>query len=229
MLGKELMHRLYGADIYEGFTSPLAEDLQGWNSQAPVFVEAIETSQPRVIFDVGVWKGASSIFLAESLRERRLDAVIISIDNFLGSVEHWQFSPESEALIRRRHGFPVLYEQFISNVIQHGLQDYIVPLPQTADAAAEILRMCGIAADIIHIDAAHDYESVVADVHRVLGASLTWRLADWRRLSSDLARGGEGRRRVCGGASDDGPRLRGEVGGQKTLRQLNGQVGPYLA
>ena len=166
MLAKELMHRLYGTDIYDGFTPPFPEDLQGWNSQAGVFVEAIETSRPAVIFDVGVWKGGSSVFLAESLRQQGLDAAVISIDNFLGSAENWEFKPGTEALLHRRHGFPVLYEQFLSNVVLRRLQDYIVPLPQTTAVAAEILRICGISADIIHLDAAHDYESTLADAHR---------------------------------------------------------------
>jgi hypothetical protein len=38
-----------------------------------------------------------------------------------------------------------------------------VPLPQTTENAARILSMHGIKADLIHLDAAHEYERVLRD------------------------------------------------------------------
>ena len=43
------------------------------------------------------------------------------------------------------------------------LRDLIVPFPQTSQNAALILKRQGISANLVHIDAANDYESVLHD------------------------------------------------------------------
>ena len=58
---------------------------------------------------------------------------------------------------------PLLYEQFLSNVIRCGAQDRIVPLAQTSMVAGELLRRLGVRAGLIHIDASHDYQDVLQD------------------------------------------------------------------
>ena len=42
-----------------------AADHQGWNSRHPVFDEIISEFKPVVVIDVGVWKGASTLYLAD--------------------------------------------------------------------------------------------------------------------------------------------------------------------
>lgn len=163
MLAREIMQLLYRGDIYQGYVPGFPEDLQGWNSQAPALTRAIEDVGACIIFDVGVWKGASTIFLAEALRDRGVPGAVIAVDTFLGSAEHWVLKPDAPNPYRRRHGLPVLYDQFLSNVVRRRLQDYVVPMPQTSETAAAILHAAGVRAGIIHIDAAHDYASVLRD------------------------------------------------------------------
>jgi len=157
------MQQLYGCDIYRGYVPAFPEDLQGWNSQAPVLSRAVEDMGSCIIFDVGVWKGASTVFLAETLRDRGLSGAVIAVGTFLGSAEHWILRPDTPSPYQRRHGLPVLYDQFLSNIVRRRLQDYIVPLPQTSETAAAILRAANIRAGIIHIDAAHEYAAVLRD------------------------------------------------------------------
>jgi hypothetical protein len=64
----ELMRRIHGANVYGGFMPAMAEDRQGWNSQHPAFEEIIRTSRPDIVIDVGAWKGASTIVLADLLK-----------------------------------------------------------------------------------------------------------------------------------------------------------------
>jgi len=163
MISDDLMLRLHGANVYAGFVPTFAEDLQGWNSEAAIFAELVSQGRYRTIVDVGVWKGGSTVVLAELLRSHGVDGAVIAVDTFLGSVEHWDRSTVLFDLIPRRHGSPLLYEQFLSNIVRRGLQDYVVPVPLTSDAAAALLNHAGIRPDIVHVDAAHDYESVKRD------------------------------------------------------------------
>jgi hypothetical protein len=89
--------------------------------------------------------------------------VVIAIDTFLGSVEHWDPNSGFAGLIPHRFGMPLLYEQFLSNVVRCGAQDRIVPLALTSSAGGVLLRRMGIQAGLIHIDASHDYEDVLRD------------------------------------------------------------------
>jgi predicted O-methyltransferase YrrM len=158
-----VMQKLHGADIYQSYFPGFAEDLQGWNSQHPMMAEIVTRERPQVIFDVGVWKGGSTLFLAELLRKAEIDGVVISVDTFLGSPEHWIPGTTLNRLMPRGNGQPLLYRQFLSNVVHRGMQGYVVPLPQTSINAAIILRRLEIQADMIHIDAAHEYEAVLQD------------------------------------------------------------------
>ena len=160
--GPDIMRQIHNADIYAGFVPTLPEDLQGWNSHHDVFRDILGKGAATVV-DVGVWKGGSSIFLAELLKSQGTRGVVIAVDTFLGSPEHWIREAGMFHLIARRHGMPLLYEQFLTNVVRRGLQEYIVPLPQTSDAAAGILKHLGVRADVVHIDAAHEYDSVLRD------------------------------------------------------------------
>jgi hypothetical protein len=160
---QDLMKRLHGTDIYAGFVPTFPEDLQGWNSHHPVFIRAISELKPAVVIDVGVWKGASTLFLADALHRHGDGGVVIAVDTFLGSWEHGIVGSELYGLIPRRHGLSLQYEQFMTNVVRSNAQDRIIPFPQSSTAAATILRHAGVTAGLIHIDASHDYEDVLRD------------------------------------------------------------------
>jgi hypothetical protein len=168
-IAKELSQHIHGGDVYAGFVPTFAEDLLGWNSRHPVFGELIAECKAKIVIDVGVWKGGSTVFLAELLKERGGPGVVLAVDTFLGSPEHWDRQGNMCDLIPRRHGMPMLYEQFMSNIVRRGLQDWVVPVPQTSISAAIVLWRAGVRADFVHIDAAHDYEAVLADVRAYWG------------------------------------------------------------
>lgn len=170
---RKLMFDLYGRDIWQEVAAavPAREpDLQGWNGNHPVFSRLLAgRAQPAVLVDVGVWKGQSTITMARALRDNALDGCVIAVDTFLGSPEHWY---EEGALYRRTAGRPDLYERFLGNILGEGLQDYVVPLPQTSAVAAVILEGAGVAAFLVHIDASHAYEDVLRD------AAAFWKLVE---------------------------------------------------
>lgn len=164
MRTSELMTILHGADIYTGFDASLyPDDTQGWNSEHPLLKEAIRVIRPSLVIEVGVWKGASTIFMAEQLRAAGLESSILAVDTFLGSITHLT-RPESRDALAPRHGWPQLYYLFLANVIRRKLESYIVPFPQTADTAFQVAQQMGLRPQLVHIDAAHDYESVARDL-----------------------------------------------------------------
>jgi len=176
-IAARLMEVLHGSNIYAGFSPMFPLDLQGWNSQHPIFRDAIAQLRPSIIIDAGVWKGASTIFLADLLREAGIDGGVIAIDTFLGGAERSEY-------YLRQHGRPLLYEQFLSNVLHSNATDRIVPVPQTTYFASIILKSLGIRAGMIHIDASHEYEDVLRIAgcigicwSRVVGSSvmIMWR------------------------------------------------------
>lgn len=159
----DIMRRIHGTNIYAGFVPNFPEDRQGWNSEHRSFEEIIQGSRPNVVIDVGVWKGASTIYLAELLKRNAVKGAVIAIDTFLGSVEHWERVSGFAGLMPFRYGMPLLYEQFLSNVVRCGAQDRIVPLPLTSTAAGLLLRRIDVQAGLVHIDASHEYEDVLRD------------------------------------------------------------------
>lgn len=158
---------LHHVSPYEGFDPvPYQLDLQGWNSFSPVFGELVEAVRPKLIVEVGTWKGASAIHMADLCRDRGLDTKIVCIDTWLGAVEFW-FAKEDdkERSLQRCCGYPQVYYQFLANVMKSGHQDAIIPLPNTSRIGSSILKSLGVKADLIYIDGSHEYLDVLNDLN----------------------------------------------------------------
>ena len=154
----------FGRDPLKDFPAgKYPTDLQGWHSQHPYLARAIHQASPGIVVEVGVWKGASVVTLAKELQRLKRDAVVIAIDTWLGSSEHYlweKFIPDLDF----EFGYPRLYHKFAANIVNEGLQDFVVPLPLDSINAFQLLKEKGIRPDVLHIDAGHDYHSVMADL-----------------------------------------------------------------
>jgi hypothetical protein len=141
-------------------------DMHGWGSDAPIFRALISELRPRLIVEVGSWKGASAIHMAGICKDERLGTQLICVDTWLGSLEMWTDpnDPDRYGSLLRRWGYPTLYEQFLSNIINTGHINCIVPFPQTSLIAARFLAHHQVQADLIYIDASHDETDVLADM-----------------------------------------------------------------
>jgi hypothetical protein len=161
---RELIHQ---TDPYEGFpVSEYPHDTQGWcGSTHPAFALLIETVRPARIIEVGTWKGASAIHMGQLLEKARLETEIVCIDTWLGSPglytrENDEYLPS----LRPRFGYPTLYYTFLANVVRANQQSRITPLALPSHLAAQVLTHFGVTAELIYLDAAHDYESVKSDL-----------------------------------------------------------------
>ena len=155
-----------GKSPYEGFVADrYRPDDQGWNSDHVFLSDTLLRLRPRLVVEVGVWKGGSTICMANALRREGIDGVVLAIDTWLGSWEHWQEDAWFPSLLCQ-NGYPTMYYTFLTNVVAKGAQGHVLPLPQDSANAAFVLGQRGLGAQVIHIDAGHDYEAVMSDLKR---------------------------------------------------------------
>jgi Methyltransferase domain len=165
--GVDVRALLHAEDPYAGFDAGAwPPDLHGWGGDSPAFRELILETKPRLIVEVGTWKGASAIEMARVLADAGLPGEILCIDTWLGALEFWtdHDDPERYRSLRLRHGWPQVYYQFLANVVHRGHQSRIIPFPQTSATGALWLRYYDIRAELIYIDASHEEEDVLADL-----------------------------------------------------------------
>lgn len=164
----EVLHK--GVNPYEGIVAD-KPDVMGWDSNHIWLSETVEHLNPRTIIEVGTFKGASAIEIARLLKAAQLDAAIICIDTWLGDIEWWE-AGKMRNDINFRNGRPEIYEIFLKNIVYHGLDKCIVPLPMTSLQAGRYLKKCGITAQMIYVDGSHER----GDVYRDL--TMYWDLLD---------------------------------------------------
>lgn len=169
------LRELFGTDAaYAGF--PRDEFPPGFSaiwSLRPVMDRLVGEVRPRRIIEVGSWEGASAIHFALACQREGVDcAEILCVDTWLGSPELVVERRTDEGIVpsphfaalRYRWGFPQVYYTFLSNVVAAGVQLLITPVPLTSDAARRVFETVGVTADLIYIDGAHDYDSVLRDL-----------------------------------------------------------------
>lgn len=164
---EDLMHAIHGRNVYQQFdhfTYP--EDRSGWGGQSPAFAILIERLKPRFIIEVGSWKGASALTMAESMRNQNLDGPILCVDTWLGALEFWsdQSDPQRFGALECRHGYPNVYYRFLANVCHANQQSRIVPFPLPSSTAALWLLRTDLRADLIYLDGSHEEEDVYQDL-----------------------------------------------------------------
>lgn len=158
---------LMGSNPYDGFdTSGYSLDVTGWQSQHPYFEAIIAQTKPHLILEVGTWKGASAINMANLAKRLDPTAQILCVDTWLGSHRDLWLNHEIRKQLNIKHGLPQQYFQFLANVVLSKLQDTIFPLPMTSYAATNIIAHFGLKFDVIYIDAHHDEEEVMSDIKR---------------------------------------------------------------
>ena len=168
---EQVRHRIYGEhDVYAN-VEVLPPDFQAWSLDAEEFEHCIKELQPKIIIEVGSWKGWSAFKMAEICLKYYDDFQIVCVDTWLGSVEHWlmEFANDDGPIKGIRHdmknGRSRLYELFLSNVVHKGYQKYITPFAIDSTNAAYFFYSAGIAPDMVYMDAGHEYQSVRMDLY----------------------------------------------------------------
>jgi predicted O-methyltransferase YrrM len=138
--------------------NPLVE---GWFHHGDKILELVEQHRPKVCVELGTWLGASAIPVARSIR--RWGGTLTCVDTWAGDVHQASISA------------PWMLVSCARNLIEAGVGANVRLIPATTREAAEWWT---IPIDYLYIDAAHDYESVRADL-RAWGTHI--RLSGWDR------------------------------------------------
>lgn len=151
----------HGVSPYAGF--PIGWAGTWYNDHGarhPMFKTAIDRVKPSLIVEVGSFVGESTIHMAGLLRQQPQDSAILSVDTWMGGIDHWEKRP---ADLKFWFGRPSLFYQFIGNVIQRSFTDKILPLSLDSVNAARLLKRLNIRPSLLYIDASHEQGDVLRD------------------------------------------------------------------
>jgi predicted O-methyltransferase YrrM len=164
----EFFQRIHAVNPYEEFDAAGLEYTAGEHQghDQSMMAALIHAISPRLIIEVGSWKGGSAIQMASVVRRRGwgCSTKILCVDTWLGT------STDLKANRRAlKNGYPTVYYEFVHNIMSAGLSSVVVPLPAPANIAAKFLGYLldkdeMPAADLIFIDGNHDYDDVVSDI-----------------------------------------------------------------
>lgn len=164
MKKQELLTNLQLEDAFQGFVPNPQSELWGWHGDLPIFEELIRELRPELIIEVGTWLGQSTSTMAQALKKHGLmNSCIVAVDTWLGSLEQWK-TKEFRQSLGFQNGFPTLYPRFLSNMLNAGSADMIIPLPLPSLIAARYLQEQHLEADLIYIDGSHDEKDVYEDI-----------------------------------------------------------------
>eukprot|EP01060_Flectonema_neradi_P022060 TRINITY_DN3026_c0_g1_i2.p1 TRINITY_DN3026_c0_g1~~TRINITY_DN3026_c0_g1_i2.p1 ORF type:complete len:715 (+),score=151.26 TRINITY_DN3026_c0_g1_i2:58-2145(+) len=137
----------------------------GWHGGLENFRDIFNEIKINTAIDVGVWMGQSSITMAKLLKQQGKGGILISVDPWCGSVEHWRNGGEGwNGLLLRDRSIPMIFERYRSNVIREQVEPFVLPFPVGGHVAAQIFSNLKLSADIVHVDGSHEYEDVVVDL-----------------------------------------------------------------
>ena len=169
-------HNIYGDIPSIRQELGLNNQMSGWSPDKDFYAPLIKALSPRLIVEIGVWKGLSAGHLAMAMKTYVRGGALIAVDTWLGALEFWTLSkstkgkPDASRDLRLHHGYPHVYYEFLLNMIDAGVQDYVIPFPSTSRMANTFLADAKVFPDLIHIDAAHEYVDAREDIE------LWWRL-----------------------------------------------------
>jgi len=138
--------------------------------RAAAFGDIVALTSPRFVVEVGTWEGRSAVLWGNALAQTSNGWALACIDTWLGSVEHRQVKTGEwglERLYLEDH-YPSLFRTFASTIRRTGMADNVIPLPIDSPQGLEMLAVSKIYADLIYVDAAHDYTAARADIEMAL-------------------------------------------------------------
>ena len=125
----------------------------GWdNAHSPVLAEFVKNAT--TVVEVGSFAGKSVIFMAQN----NPDAQFFCCDTWLAP------GLQTPGVPRDPFGAPMLYETFLTNIIDAGIESRVTPIRQNSTAALKMLANAGTQADFVYIDGSHDYSEAYVDL-----------------------------------------------------------------
>lgn len=124
----------------------------------PVFEKILKGIDIPITFvvEVGSFMGKSATNIVRTLQKRKStqNFVLLCIDTSLGGPEHW-LQDELRQMMGIAYGRPIVYEQFIANIIANNLTSYVIPYSAPSILGARFLLEKKLFPQIIYLDSAH--------------------------------------------------------------------------
>jgi predicted O-methyltransferase YrrM len=148
-------------------------DIHGWmdNSFGNIITNIVKSrskNEKITIIEVGSWKGKSCITIANTLKQLGFTNIsIIAVDTWLGAPEFWTWGLNDHTKgvsLNIVNGLPTVFYTFTKNIKYYNHDDIVAPFPISSAQAVEVLKHHNIKADIIYVDASHEYEPVKQDI-----------------------------------------------------------------
>lgn len=130
------------------------------------FADIVDVVNATSVIEVGSWEGRSAILWGQLLSERATDWLLVCIDTWLGSTEMWErdLGDWSREKLHLKDGYPTVFATFTSTIRRAGLEANTVALPIDSAQGIELLRKQQVRADIVYVDAAHDFTNALRDI-----------------------------------------------------------------
>lgn len=131
------------------------------------FSQLVQASKPNRILEFGSWQGRSAVTLLTVAAEQGLDAEILCVDTWLGSLEHWdgQFQGEwSYDQLLVVGGEPRIIDTFMENIAAHGFTKRTRMLRCETRNCAVYVKNHFPDAGLVYVDADHSTEAVLRDI-----------------------------------------------------------------
>lgn len=137
-----------------------AQAIQGWtfdDAGVALYKFASVHSPNGIVVELGSWKGQSTLWLGYGIEDRSDGGRVYAVDTWQGSFEEEKHKKYLEGYSENQ-----LYEEFIQNMKNNGLDQITVPI---RGDTLEVARQWPLDTRIglLHIDASHEYEEVRRD------------------------------------------------------------------
>lgn len=183
MIIEELLANLYDSQSpYDSVDRSYVDDGYPHTNIVPELLRSLFfESEPRFILECGSMLGGSAVIMASLIKELNLNANVVCIDPFTGSVDMWFYeqpgSPKQCKEVRPgwkflglENGVPTIYKRFLANVYDSGHSDVILPINCTTIVGVRLLeklfRQGRISSlpDFIYLDSAHEPDETLSEL-----------------------------------------------------------------
>ncbi len=136
-------------------------DIKGWDTYSSIYTDFIDDlTKPAILIEVGVFLGKGLIKAALHAKNTKKDVKMYAVDTWEGSDE-----PEHKEFLKEIGGPEAFYNQFLENLKIFDVNDIILPIRgKSVETANDFVYNKGIRADLVFLDASHDYKSVKEDI-----------------------------------------------------------------
>lgn len=134
------------------------QDIHGWFDFQRIYDEQLDSfgHNPATVVEVGCWLGRSTAYMADEIKRRLKPVTFYAVDTWKGSANESQMQP----FLKEHDGD--IYNQFMKNMANCGVHEYVKPIRKPSVEAAEDFADGSV--DFVFIDADHSYEAVKADI-----------------------------------------------------------------